>query len=158
MITMRRLENIRSGIRDRCINKKSKIYKYYGAKGITICNEWLNDSDNFKEWAINNGYDDSLEIDRIDTSGNYEPNNCRWVNKNINCANRNIKSTNKTSYIGVAYDKSPKRKKQPYRVFLRYKGKTLISKRFRDRHEAARYRENYILENELPHRLNFSNT
>lgn len=66
---------------DRCNNKKSKYYYNYGGRGITICDEWLNNPMSFYNWAINNGYSDDLTIDRIDVNGNYEPNNCRWITK-----------------------------------------------------------------------------
>lgn len=66
-------------MKSRCYNKNDKGYKNYGAKGILICDEWLEDPIKFVEWAINNGYSPELSIDRVNTFGNYEPNNCRWI-------------------------------------------------------------------------------
>lgn len=74
-----RLYTIWSHMKDRCYNPNSKIYRFYGERNIIICDEWKNDFEAFYNWAINNGYDDSLTIDRINSFGNYEPSNCRWI-------------------------------------------------------------------------------
>lgn len=58
-----------------------------GGRGIKVCDEWLI-PDNFFSWALENGYNDNLQIDRIDNNGNYEPSNCRWVTVKENCRNR----------------------------------------------------------------------
>ena len=77
-----RLYEIWIGMKGRCNNSNNKSYPNYGGRGITICKDW-DKFENFYEWSINNGYSDDLTIDRINTDGNYEPSNCRWVNRKI---------------------------------------------------------------------------
>jgi hypothetical protein len=74
-----RLYSIWKGIKKRCYNKKEHCYKWYGGKGITMCDEWLNNFQFFKKWAFENGYDDNLTIDRVNSEMNYCPENCRWL-------------------------------------------------------------------------------
>lgn len=100
-----RLYSIWQDMKQRCYYKKSKYYKYYGGKGIIICEEWLDDFSKFAEWSYKNGYRDDLTIDRIDSKGNYEPNNCRWVTNTIQSLNKPIRIDNKAGYKGVHFDR-----------------------------------------------------
>lgn len=67
-----------SSMKRRCENPNMPKYKYYGAKGIKVCGEW-HSFPKFKEWAKANGYVDGLSLDRIDSSRDYEPDNCQWM-------------------------------------------------------------------------------
>lgn len=88
----KRLYKIWSSMKNRCFSKASKRYNRYGARGITVCDEWL-EFKPFMEWANANGYSDNLQIDRINNDGNYDPSNCRFVtlaNNNRNKANTKL--------------------------------------------------------------------
>lgn len=81
-----RLYSIYSGMKQRCYNPQNPGYKWYGAKGITICDEWMNENglQNFIEWALNHGYNENLTIDRIKSNKGYCPENCQWVTLSLN--------------------------------------------------------------------------
>jgi hypothetical protein len=81
-----RLYRIWINIKQRCENPKNDNYIYYGERGIKICKEW-HDYTLFKSWALQNGYNDNLSIDRIDVNGNYEPSNCQWVTMKVQANN-----------------------------------------------------------------------
>lgn len=98
-----KLYHVCHGIKQRCYNHNNPNYYKYGGKGISMCDEWLIDGyPIFRKWAYENGYRDGLTIDRIDSSGNYEPSNCRWITLSENSGRANIgraKNKTKLSYI-----------------------------------------------------------
>lgn len=87
-------------MKERCGNPNNNRYYAYGARGIKVCDEWINSFHAFFKWAIANGYAEDLTIDRIDSNGNYCPDNCRWVDiktqQNNKRTNRRIEFNGRT--------------------------------------------------------------
>ena len=90
-----RLYGIWNTMKQRCSNPNNNAYRYYGGKGVTVCEEWANNYEAFREWAYSHGYDDdaplnkhTCTIDRINPFGNYEPDNCRWADAHTQSMNR----------------------------------------------------------------------
>lgn len=83
-----RLYNSWRAMKQRCFNKSNNRYKDYGARGITVCDEWKNSFDSFAEWSRKNGYADNLTIDRIDNDKPYCPDNCRWISAYEQASNK----------------------------------------------------------------------
>lgn len=96
-----RLYNVWNSMRQRCNNPHCRSYKNYGGRGIGICREW-DDFLVFKEWALNNGYDEDAKrgectLDRIDVDKGYAPENCRWVSMRA-------QGNNKRDSIWITYN------------------------------------------------------
>lgn len=106
-----RLYTIWCGMRQRCSNPNRTAYRLYGGKGIKVCDEW-NDFAVFKEWAIANGYTDTLTIDRIDPHKGYNPDNCRWISASENTARANRNHTTRRVIRGEGLPKVS----QPQRI------------------------------------------
>ena len=86
-----RLYRIWSNMKSRCLNPKVHNYKHYGGKGVSVCDEWLQNFKAFYDWAIASGYKDDLTIDRKDSDGNYCPENCCWITQSENATRANVK-------------------------------------------------------------------
>lgn len=97
--------NILDGMKHRCYNKESESYKYYGAIGVTICDEWLHSYIKFCLWADSNGFKPGMTIDRLDVNLGYSPDNCRWVSKTDQRENRHTQHNNTSGFTGVSFFK-----------------------------------------------------
>lgn len=93
-----KLYSVWCGMKERCNNPNNKRFYCYGGRGISVCAEWAESFSLFREWALENGYQDGLTIDRIDSNGNYEPNNCRWATRAQQ--NRNYSRNHMITYRG----------------------------------------------------------
>lgn len=105
------LYDVWSSMKQRCSNKNNKSYINYGARGISVCEEWENDVVCFIEWCELNGYKKGLEIDRINTNGNYEPSNCQFITKakNLEVGKTTKQNNNTSGYTGVIWHKRNKK-------------------------------------------------
>lgn len=121
-----RIYRILNNMKMRCLNKKEPSYKYYGSRGITICDEWINFI-SFYKWAISNGYKKNLTIDRIDNTKGYYPKNCRWAT----VAEQNRNKSNLIKYNGLcASEASVKLGGRPCLIYGRLKRGWTIEKAF----------------------------
>jgi hypothetical protein len=91
-----RLYKIWAKIKYRCFDQNYPEFQYYGGRGITVCDEWL-EFEPFMKWANENGYNNTLSIDRIDYDGNYEPSNCKW-------ATNEEQANNKSNNVKLEYN------------------------------------------------------
>lgn len=99
-----RLYHVWINMKSRCNNPNHPSYANYGGRGITVCQEWLNDFEAFRDWALSNGYSSDLTIDRIDNNVGYSPNNCRWATYTRQARNKrnntNITFNGETHTVG----------------------------------------------------------
>lgn len=132
-------------MRNRCSNKKHTSYCNYGERGISVCEKW-SDYILFKKWALDNGYKQGLTIDRINNDGNYEPNNCRWVDMKTQAYNiRQLETSSGHKFIYIF--------KCNYKVIFQKKG--LYQKKhktFKNLKDALEFRDWWI-KNKLKEQL-----
>lgn len=127
-----RLYGVWLAMRRRCYLESCKDYKNYGARGISVCKEWKDSYLSFKSWATSNKYEEGLELDRINTNGDYEPSNCRWITRVENARNKRstvfleLNGERKTlQEWALEYNLPPKTVRDRYRKGVR--GKDLLA-------------------------------
>jgi len=86
-----RLYRIWCNMKNRCLNPKTPNYSRYGGKGIYVIPKFALSFENFRDWALANGYRDDLTIDRIDSSEGYMPQNCQWIPLSENAGKRGLR-------------------------------------------------------------------
>ena len=140
------------GMLQRCTNTMRQDYKDYGARGITVCEEWLNVS-NFVAWCdLTYPNIEGATLDRIDNDKGYSPENCTWSDKTTQALNKRIGKNNKSGYVGVIWHIRDKK----WIVNIRINKILKQIGSFKTLEDAIQARDNYIIENNLPHKLSTS--
>ena len=137
------------GMLQRCTNLEHRSYKWYGARGITVCEEWQ-DVTNFVTWAESTHPNmEGYTLDRIDNDKGYSPENCTWSDKTTQKINQRMQKNNKSGFVGVIWHIRNKKWGANIRInkILKQIGP------FKTLEEAVQARDNYIIENNLPHKL-----
>ena len=141
-----RLYSIWKTLKSRCTNPNNKRYKYYGGRGIKVCDRWL-DVRNFVA-DMYPSYQEGLTLDRIDVNGNYEPDNCRWTTQSIQmCNTRDIQLRNTSGYRGVCWDKISNK----WAVYISINYKRIFLGYYQTALAAAKAYERYVRINNLEH-------
>lgn len=133
------------GMRQRCYNEKDTGYKYYGGRGITVCDRW-NKFENFYDDMyesylkhVKEHGEENTSIDRIDNNGNYEPSNCRWTNQTKQLINQRERSDNTSGHTGVSWNKL----RNKWRAYITIDGKIKHLGYFVEKEMAIRVRRAY---------------
>jgi hypothetical protein len=134
-------------MKKRCYNSNNGNYRFYGARGIEVCDEWIQNPQIFFDWAFQNGYEEHLTIDRINSLDDYKPENCRFITKQDQPYNLRNLTTNKSGYKGISW--SRKEKKWLAMISINDKAKRIGS--FKTVKEACEARNNFIDTNQLKH-------
>jgi superfamily II helicase len=116
------LQHVWKNMTGRCYNPKHASYHNYGARGITVCNEWRNNKEGFIQWGTENGWQKGLQIDRIDNEGHYNPDNCQFITKKQQARNTRRTTTN---YINLTRICSNCKTEKPLKQFRNDKTKNL---------------------------------
>ena len=137
------------GMLQRCTNTMRQDYKDYGARGITVCEEWL-DVANFVAWCeLTNPNIEGYSLVRIDNNKGYSPENCRWVDKSTQVINQRMKKNNTSGFVGVGNETNTKK----WRARINIMRESIHIGTFNTIEEAVQARDQYILDNKLPNKL-----
>ena len=149
-LTHHRLYKTWRSMMQRCNNQKIATYKYYGGRGIKVCDRWK-DVRNFIE-DVYPDFQEGKTLDRIDTNGNYEPSNCRWVDNFIQARNtRRLQKNNTSGYRGVSLHKNTNK----WSAIIGVDKKKIRIGYFKTAEEGARAYDKYVIDNNLEHPTNF---
>lgn len=143
-----RIYRVWRDMKNRCLNPNNAGYVNYGGRGITVCAEWL-EFIPFYTWATSNGYTETLFIDRIDNELGYNPENCRFVTRQVQQANRRSFKGSSSKYLGIY--KTPR---NTWAAKVKISGRNQHIGCYPSELEAAHARDAYIKTHNLPLKLN----
>lgn len=140
-------------MKERCSNKNRKDFCHYGGRGIKVCDEWIHNFQNFYNWAIANGFNPELTLDRIDVNKDYSPDNCRWISQKEQCINTRLNSG--ITYLGKTQSLADWAKeyginRTTLEVRIKFQGSP-IDKALLSKEEYKKYRA--TLSNKQPYKL-----
>ena len=148
-LTHHKFYNTANSMIQRCTNPNDTHYKDYGGRGITVCEEWL-DIATFIAWAeATHPNIEGVSLDRIDNDKGYSPENCRWVDKTSQRLNQRISTANTSGFVGVRL----RVMENKWISVIKLNRKEQWIGSFPTIEEAVLARDNYIVENKLPHKL-----
>lgn len=143
-ITKTKLYHVWDSMYQRCLNPKASGYPKYGAKGITLYDEWK-DAYKFMGWALLNGFRDGLTIERVDFTLGYCPENCKWIPLEYQAQNRGKSTRNTSGFVGVTWHNN----KSCWIARVTVKGKRKEIGTFQSALEAHKARGKYFKDNNL---------
>lgn len=148
-----KLYSVWNSMNRRCYEWTNKNYKYYGERGIKVCDEWVNDAGSFCNWALSNGWEEGLQLDRKDNDGDYTPDNCRFVTCAENNRNKRLlQENNSTGYRGVQVNSG---RGKPFKASAQHDGKLIHLGYFDNAMDGAIARDKYVIKHKLGTPINF---
>lgn len=142
-------------MKQRCLNPNSESYKHYGARGITISEEFKDSFESYAKYLLSlpncpQTFPSSLDVDRIDNNKGYERGNLRWISKSINNTNQRKKASKYLNkYTGINWSIT----NNAWISRITYKGEHIYLGYYKSPEEAVKARNQYILDKDLPHKI-----